>query len=377
MWKKHESMRFMNTKTLELLNVWLEELGKVYSTLEELNELEYSEGTQSKLEESHARMAVVVNALADYQDWYKGVEVQYNEEEDRENKLDKELAVVIAERDRLNIELDEIRADKKSLNAKLDEMRADKESLGAKLESVLADRDRLDDKLKVAIAEKERWRTDRNDLSYNLNIEKSKKDRLDAELEEMRADRDKLNDKLEEIRAGKESLNAELNEIRADKENLDKDLAVVRADKKDLNAKLEEIRADKESLNAKLESVIADRDKLRIKLAIVEADKDRLDTIKEFNSLSSEMLNLVKDNVKSIAASVKMKDKSSDNIRYIEGIDTNVLAEEYKNAGYKLTDEIVSKYNGKYGVTYHGLRNRLVTAGVWKDKKKKEEELQV
>lgn len=124
--------------------------------------------------------------------------------------------------------------------------------------------------------------------------------------------------------------------------------------------------------NAKLEN-----EKLTIELnnlqrkneALLTALKKRNtdDTLKNFNILSSQLLDLVDRNVKNIAFGERIKNsKTFGSVTYIKDLDTDLLVKDYIAAGYKLTKELFKKYNDKYGITYHGLRLRLINAGVWK-----------
>ena len=63
----------------------------------------------------------------------------------------------------------------------------------------------------------------------------------------------------------------------------------------------------------------------------------------------------------------KAKGEANPNTK--RGIKTEDLIHDYIEAGYVLSNEVVSKYNQIEPVTYHGLRRRLVEAGVWVSKR--------
>lgn len=51
-------------------------------------------------------------------------------------------------------------------------------------------------------------------------------------------------------------------------------------------------------------------------------------------------------------------------MRYNRDVDSDKLIEEYKAAGNQITKEMKRRYEAK-GITYHGLRSRLIREGVW------------
>lgn len=119
-------------------------------------------------------------------------------------------------------------------------------------------------------------------------------------------------------------------------------------------------------LETELDLVRQERDKLIQELS--KRDTERI--IKEFNGLSSRLLELVENNIKSLSLSERLKDKTGlGSPTLIKDLDTNTLVKDYIKAGYKLTDDLVNRYNEKYNITYHGLRLRLINAGIWKANK--------
>lgn len=80
----------------------------------------------------------------------------------------------------------------------------------------------------------------------------------------------------------------------------------------------------------------------------------------------SKILNTVDENSASIVYNRATKVKGINNPNTKRGIRTEELIQDYIAAGLVLTDKIVAKYNSITPVTYHGLRKRLVDAGVWK-----------
>ena len=61
---------------------------------------------------------------------------------------------------------------------------------------------------------------------------------------------------------------------------------------------------------------------------------------------------------------LKNKGKGENSIRFNHNIDSEKLIEEYKQAGNRITSEMTRRYSAK-GITYQGLRKRLITEGVW------------
>ena len=52
--------------------------------------------------------------------------------------------------------------------------------------------------------------------------------------------------------------------------------------------------------------------------------------------------------------------------KFIQEISTEELVDLYEKNGYKLTDDIVQHFNKVARISWHGLRERLIQAGVWK-----------
>ena len=107
-------------------------------------------------------------------------------------------------------------------------------------------------------------------------------------------------------------------------------------------------------------------------------DENKL--LDKFNSLETEMAELRKanetvlkilyDNMSSIGLAIKMKQKGTENSRYIKGLRTADIIQDYIKNDYHITAEMKEKYKKEYGVTYNGIRNRLIQADIWKDNRK-------
>ena len=107
-------------------------------------------------------------------------------------------------------------------------------------------------------------------------------------------------------------------------------------------------------------------------------DENKL--LDKFNNLETEMAELRKanetvlkilyDNMSSIGLAIKMKQKGTENSRYIKGLRTADIIQDYIKNGYHITAEMKEKYKKEYGVTYNGIRNRLIQADIWKDNRK-------
>lgn len=62
----------------------------------------------------------------------------------------------------------------------------------------------------------------------------------------------------------------------------------------------------------------------------------------------------------------KRQENKDTNTRYIKDLSTDQLIKDYRSQGCKLTQSLVDYYNKKFGITYGGLRKRLIDAGAWK-----------
>lgn len=91
--------------------------------------------------------------------------------------------------------------------------------------------------------------------------------------------------------------------------------------------------------------------------------------IKELRSKNEEVLELFKDNVKSVALSKNMKQKGPGNPRYKTDVKTGEVEIDYILSGFQITTAMIKKYK----MSYQGLRLRLIKAGVWKENQEQEE----
>lgn len=114
--------------------------------------------------------------------------------------------------------------------------------------------------------------------------------------------------------------------------------------------------------------IMKDNEFLRSKLIeLANRYNKQLSNSKDLADKIGEVVSLVEDNASALSFSVRTKNsKGSKSPSYIQELDTNELVSKYIKADYKLTSEIVNEYKQKFGITYHGLRNRLIQAGVWK-----------
>lgn len=100
---------------------------------------------------------------------------------------------------------------------------------------------------------------------------------------------------------------------------------------------------------------------------IIERYSRQVGYTKDLAESINKVLNLIDDNASALEFSVRAKkSKGVNSPSYIKELDTQELVSKYIKAGYKLTTEIASEYQEKFGITYNGLRNRLIQAGVWK-----------
>jgi len=112
---------------------------------------------------------------------------------------------------------------------------------------------------------------------------------------------------------------------------------------------------------------------------IIESLEDEVSRLKDENNNRvdkvvkdlNKVLNTIEENAKLIAGSKGNRAKQANAVgvnsnRYIQGLDTEKLISIYKDNNYTLTKEVKELYHRKYGITYNGLRERLIKAGVWK-----------
>ena len=90
--------------------------------------------------------------------------------------------------------------------------------------------------------------------------------------------------------------------------------------------------------------------------------------IKELRSKNEEVLELFKDNVKSVALSKNMKQKGPGNPRYKKDVKTGEVEIDYIQNNFQITTAMIKKYK----MSYQGLRLRLIKAGVWKENEQEE-----
>lgn len=114
--------------------------------------------------------------------------------------------------------------------------------------------------------------------------------------------------------------------------------------------------------------IMKDNEFLRSKLIeLADRYNKQLSNSKDLADKIGDVVSLVEDNASSLSFSVRTKNsKGVKSPSYIKELDTHELVSKYIKADYKLTSEIVGEYQEKFGITYHGLRNRLIQAGVWK-----------
>lgn len=114
--------------------------------------------------------------------------------------------------------------------------------------------------------------------------------------------------------------------------------------------------------------IMKDNELLRSKLIeLADRYNKQLSNSKDLADKIGDVVSLVEDNASALSFSVRTKNsKGVKSPTYIQELDTHELVSRYIKADYKLTSEIVNEYKQKFGITYHGLRNRLIQAGVWK-----------
>lgn len=104
-------------------------------------------------------------------------------------------------------------------------------------------------------------------------------------------------------------------------------------------------------------------------LLAVERNKstEALQAVNALTNTNNEVLKLVQSNIKTLCVSQRMKSSSGENNpTFKTGLKTEDLARDYIKSNYKLTSDIVQKYDKQFGITYNGLRLRLKRAGIWK-----------
>lgn len=133
---------------------------------------------------------------------------------------------------------------------------------------------------------------------------------------------------------------------------------------------------------ADVENKEEENKKLREKIKELEAENNILKGIKEkqdkevsarWKELADrirEQMSLIDENKSLIAASAGNREKQkhatgSESNRFIQELDTEELIRVYRENGNSIPKEVKEYYKRKYGITYNGLRERLIKAEVW------------
>lgn len=146
----------------------------------------------------------------------------------------------------------------------------------------------------------------------------------------------------------------------------EKDNELVQRDLNSINTKIS-------SLNTKIDTLIVNKeqyDKLYNALQIVAHRYENLAGMNELIDTLKQTLETIEENSKLIASSKGNREKQKKAIgeysnRYIQEIDTEELIRIYKENDYSIPKYVKDEYKRKYGITYNGLRERLIKAGVW------------
>lgn len=126
------------------------------------------------------------------------------------------------------------------------------------------------------------------------------------------------------------------------------------------------------SLAAKMIEIIEHLNNNSNNMNIIAEAIDKLDdSVIELKDSNKDMLNTLDEASSSIVYNRATKVKGEHNPNTKRSINTNDLIHDYIAAGCVLSNEVVAKYNAIERVTYHGLRKRLVDAGVWQNKHNK------
>jgi SMC interacting uncharacterized protein involved in chromosome segregation len=120
-----------------------------------------------------------------------------------------------------------------------------------------------------------------------------------------------------------------------------------------------------EELNKENIELIAENNRLKKEREQLES---KVDTI--VNQLDN-VLKEIEANAKLIASSKGNREKQRNatgvnSNRYIQELDTEELIRVYRENNNSIPKEVKDVYHRKYGITYGGLRERLIKAGVWK-----------
>lgn len=183
-----------------------------------------------------------------------------------------------------------------------------------------------------------------------------------SELKSLFEQRDELNEELRVLREREEEFNSKINnleivnnELRTDIEDLERNINQAFINEEELNR----IITEKDNEIEELKRIISSRE-----------ENEETELVIEIRN----MLGLIEKNATLIASSDGNRRKQKTAVgeksnRFIQEIDTEELVRLYKESGYKLTNEIKEHYRLKTGITYNGLRARLINAGVWKGKR--------
>lgn len=110
--------------------------------------------------------------------------------------------------------------------------------------------------------------------------------------------------------------------------------------------------------------------KLYQALKVIGTKYSSLGDIKELVDTLERVLETIDKNAKLIAASEGNREKQKHAVgtksnRYIKELDTEELIKVYRENGNSIPKYVKEEYARKYGITYNGLRERLIKAGVW------------
>lgn len=110
--------------------------------------------------------------------------------------------------------------------------------------------------------------------------------------------------------------------------------------------------------------------KLYQALKVIGTKYSSLGEIKELVDTLEKVLETIDKNAKLIAASEGNREKQKHAVgtksnRYIQELDTEELIKVYRENGNSIPKYVKEEYARKYGITYNGLRERLIKAGVW------------
>ena len=110
--------------------------------------------------------------------------------------------------------------------------------------------------------------------------------------------------------------------------------------------------------------------KLYQELKVIGTKYSSLGEIKELVDTLERVLETINKNAKLIAASEGNREKQKHAVgtksnRYIQELDTEELIKVYRENGNSIPKYVKEEYARKYGITYNGLRERLIKAGVW------------